>query len=393
MKLLKTLLALLSSIHLLLLNSGIWIVCHGPSVTARSNNPQSPYQTLGVDRKCSQEELRKSYKSLCLKYHPDKNVNKSSRERQSAETKFKEIQAAYDMLGDENKRRTYEMQEAFGVHPSDPYGAQNGGFSRDPRRSYGAGSDPFADAFAQAFRANGSSFRVFRPNPSSVFVDKMMESGLDFKSIYHTDVEISLEKLYEGKECDFKVADNMWTRWRAAIRGKSLYLCLYQGFIYALPVMRASKAAAFIVWLSIVHVTLPKTDPEKTYSHKLRPGFKGDSSITFASTGFDSPEIVFRVKEERNKLYKRVGNDLHTTIEITEKEASRGCKKRVKPLSSTHEDKAGKLTVEIPPSVEDGHLLRLNGKGWPIKNAPGVYLYGDLVVRVKIVKKRRRQKK
>jgi hypothetical protein len=219
----------------------------------------------------------------------------------------------------------------------------------------------------------------------------MMPANLSFKSIYVQTVQVSLEHLYMGVEkYKFDLVDNLWTRWRAAIRGKVVYLSLYQGLIYALPVLRASKFLAFCTGVVIVHSTLPKPDPEQRFESALPKGSKGGKTkVKFASTKFGVPEVVFEISEAPHEHYTRVDNDLHTSIRITKQEALTGCTKK---LPSLNDD--GKIEIVIQPNQikTSGDTIRIQGQGWPVRNAPEVYLHGDLVARVQIVEKPKRKK-
>ncbi|MDD4364066.1 MAG: DnaJ domain-containing protein, partial [Atribacterota bacterium] len=113
------------------------------------------YQTLGVSKEASQEEIKKSYRKLALKYHPDANPNN----KEEAEKKFKEIGEAYAILSDPEKRSKYDQ---FGT--ADPTGNGAGGF--DFRNFYGEGSDDFgsfSDIF-ESFFGGGSSRRSYQRN-------------------------------------------------------------------------------------------------------------------------------------------------------------------------------------------------------------------------------------
>ena len=90
------------------------------------------YAILGVDKNVSDEELKRVYRKLAVKYHPDKWVNKSEEERKVAEDKFKEISEAYDVLSNPDKRRQYD----------------NGGFNWEDLAG-GFGFNPFGDFFWQ----------------------------------------------------------------------------------------------------------------------------------------------------------------------------------------------------------------------------------------------------
>jgi DnaJ-class molecular chaperone len=166
-----------------------------------------------------------------------------------------------------------------------------------------------------------------------------------------------------------------------------MLISIYQGLIYSLPLLRTSKYVAFVACLVIAHATLPKPDPQKLYESTLRPGLKGGhAKFRFTSTSFMTPEVVFEIHEGPHKLYRRLDNDLHTIIAISAEEARNGCIKRIPSI-----DEKSSIEVTIKPSkVQDRDTIRIVGKGWPIKNAEDVFLYGDMVVLIRVQRRRRR---
>jgi DnaJ-class molecular chaperone len=392
------------------------------SASSSSSHPSlsssSPYELLGVSRSSSQIEIQKAYRQLCLKYHPDKNGNRPKKEQQRCEANFKAVQHAYSLIGDDAARRTHDTRQAFGSTSS------------ASSRSSPYGTDPIAQAFFRAYAtaANGPTSSFFtrrsggayrRPFPTSASsAEKGMPADLNLnvKSIYIQKVQVPLEELYRGTDWEFTLQDNLWTRWRAAIRGKSVYLSLYQGLMYSLPLLRTSRYLALVAGLVIMNATLPKPSPHQTYKTHLRRGSKGGGKtrVKFASTTqtanqWSQPEIIFQVEEAPHKRYKRVDNDLHTTLRITPQEAKKGCTKHIPSLAEDHHDdddddnnhnhhhhtnKEEAISVKIPPNVSNGDTVRVRGQGWPVRNAPDVYLHGDMIVQVQIraTKQRKRSR-
>ena len=130
------------------------------------------YQVLGVSKTASADEIKKAYRALAFKYHPDRNPGDKA-----AEDKFKSISAAYDVLGDETKRRQYDSMGSYTSYGQQGYGQQSyGGYSRQESgaRGYGAygsqdpfgawqqqagGHDPFEEWFGSASSYGGSYSR------------------------------------------------------------------------------------------------------------------------------------------------------------------------------------------------------------------------------------------
>ena len=129
------------------------------------------YQILGVDSSASQEEIKKAYRSLAVKYHPDKNSDKS------AEDKFKEINEAYENIGDAAKRQQYDQQRQFGNGAGGPFG----GF-----QFHNTGFGNIDDIFGEFFRKSGFGPMGGRPqgNPdTSVQLNVSLEDAFNGKSV------------------------------------------------------------------------------------------------------------------------------------------------------------------------------------------------------------------
>jgi len=161
---------------------------------------------------------------------------------------------------------------------------QDYGYQPNLQRPSPYESDPLTEAFARAFEvgnnsfswktrlghAGGSSFGIRTPFSTTSNVQPPMPV---LKSIYIQKVEIPLDNLYRGiKSFRFELHDNIWTRYQAAIRGKIIFLSIYQGMMYTFPILRISKVLVVVIGIYVVHVTLPHPDPEASYTVTLRKG-------------------------------------------------------------------------------------------------------------------------
>ena len=379
------------------------------SISITSGGGFDPYKILGVSRTASPDELKKRYRKLCLKYHPDKNVSKSAKEREMVEEKFKQVQAAYDMI--ENGPSRYQS-EAGNSPPSGRFRSQSmadevfrSKFGNFGDNLYFFSFEPGKTGRTYFGSQESPRFGMGMPFQSQFSAhDRTLHAFDTFKSLYVQSVKVPLEVLYKGvPNFRFKLKENLYTRYRASIRGKIILMSLYQAFLFVIPILRQkNRLLAYIAGLIIIHCTTPK--PTGTdYFKPIRKGAKGgETSVKFIN---NEVEIEFQIEEGKHPIYRRQGDDLYTNVTITSAEAKKGCKKRLRPLDSSEED----IEITIPPkkySYEKqiknrkhrkthsfDNAIKIRNKGWPIltsnkndRNRSDVYRYGHLFVNVTVEK-------
>ena len=285
------------------------------------------YETLGVSRTATEQEIKKAYRKLAQKFHPD--VSKDP----SAETRFKEINEAYDVLGDPEKRKKYDSLGAnwkAGQEFRPPPGWENVRF--DFRGAPGgAGADfdfgdlggGFSDFFEMFFggRPGGRSGRA-----SSRRTEEDFDLGGTDQEAHLT---ISLEEAYHG----------------------------------------ARKT-----------IQLQGDGGPRTYQVRIPPGTMEGSRIRLAGQGGagrggNAGDLYLRVHIEPHPVFHHRGHDLERDLPLTPWEAALGAKVQVQTLD-------GKAKLTIPPGTQSGRRLRLRGHGMP--SGKGLER-GDLILTVLIV--------
>ncbi len=333
------------------------------------------YETLGVPKNASDDEIKKAYRKLAMKHHPDRNPDSKT-----AEGKFKEAKEAYEMLSDKEKREAYDRYGHAGVDPNMNYGGgQAGGFS-----------DAFGDIFGDIFGGGGRS----RGGPQ-------MYRGADLRY----NLEISLEQATHGFDTTIRVPawDNCETcHGSGAKPGTSPTTCstcnghgqvrMQQGFFSVQQTCPKCRGTGKTIEDPCVACSgVGKIKRNKTLEVKIPAGI--DNGMRIRSSGNGEPgqnggppgDLFVEIHIKPHSVFQREGDDLHCEIPITFGKAALGGEIEVPTLN-------GKVSFTIPEGTQNGKVFRLRGKG--IKGVRTGHL-GDLFCHVSVdtpVKLTERQK-
>lgn len=185
---------------------------------------------------------------------------------------------------------------------------------------------------------------------------------------------------------EFNVEDSLWKRYSATFRGGFGWLILYQSLIFAAPLLRVNRWVALAFSAFVFHKHVPKPNTLQ-YTADILSGYKEGTKITFreAEPGFD---VVFLVEEEEHERFKRVGNDLYTTVDILATQARDGCSFQVDSLDPSEKP----TLVKLKPNQikQTGEILHVKSAGWPVRKTGEK---GDLVITFKLVRKLSRKDK
>ena len=205
-----------------------------------STRSRDPYEILGVTKDATQEDIKRSYRKLCLKYHPDKNVQSSEREKKKCEEAFKMIQTANSQIGDEDSRRQYDTASSLSMGRSSSSSSSypNHGMPDGEAlfRSF-YGSQQFQPRRGHAFYVNGVDVsHLFNPfsssSPGFGGGNPLSRDSAGPKSIFVQHVTVPLSELYSGvPKKEFVLSDNFIQRYRAAFRGGIVGNLALQGLI------------------------------------------------------------------------------------------------------------------------------------------------------------------
>ncbi len=331
------------------------------------------YQTLGVSRSASKEEIKKSYRELAKKYHPDLNPDN----KKAAEEKFKEISEAYEVLMDDDKRARYDQYGEEGIN-------FRGGFDWNQFHHYQDVQDIFGDLFSQ--------FGFGRaPQGPQRGEDSYVEIPIDIRRIARNEkVEIVYFREMKCEACDGTGSSTKRQKTCQRCRGRGVIeKSVNQGFIMfrsteVCPVCngtgkipedpcRICQGMGFVRKKDSAEISIPSgVTEDEIYiirgKGNYRPQGSGDLRIRF--------NIDY-------KEFTRNGDNLEKQIEADFIDAISGNKIKVNLLD-------GEKEVEIPSGTQPYDSIVLRGEGIPKRSGRG---RGDIILRVKITFPRKISKK
>ena len=339
--------------------------------------PESLYDTLGVTKSASADEIKKAYRKLARKHHPDANQGDKA-----AEERFKQVQAAYDVLSDPEKRTAY-----------DRFGSTNGRGAHGPG---GAASDlgdfewsgDLGDILGGIFGNLGG--RRGRPQPVR---------GADVE----TDVRLSFEDSLRGVEAKVPVELTVACSrcgGTGAEPGTAPVICPEcngrgvvsesQGlFALSQPCPRCRGNGTVIEQPCSKCHGSGRERRRRTFTVKIKPGVKDGTRIRLKGKGEvgqhggPNGDLIVVTRVEASPTYERRGDDLVVQVPVSFPTAALGGKVEV----PTPE---GAVSLKIPAGSEDGKLLRIKGRGAPRLSGKGK---GDVLARVRIQVPKRVSKK
>ena len=309
------------------------------------------YEVLGVPRNAGDDEIKKAYRKLAMKYHPDRNQGDAAKE---AEAKFKEVKEAYEMLSDPQKKAAYDQYGHAGVDPNMGGAGFGGGFGG----GFESFSDIFGDIFGQGRGGRGGGRQVHRGNDLSYAMD------------------ITLEEAAAGKEAQIRIPS--WddcdtchgTGAKPGTSAKDCPTCHGSGVVQM-------RQGFFSVQQTCPHChgtgkIIPdpctschgqgKIKQQKTLEVKIPAGIDDGMRIRSAGNGEPSPnggppgDLYIEIRIRKHPVFERDGDDLHCMVPISFTKAALGGEIEVPTLN-------GKAVIDIPEGTQHGKQFRLRGKG------------------------------
>jgi len=339
------------------------------------------YDTLGVKKGASDEEIKKAYRSLARKHHPDANAGDKA-----SEEKFKEVQHAYDVLSDPEKRKAYDRFGSQNGRPG-PGGGPNVDFGDFDFGNLGDIGDIFGGLFGGgAARTRGRAAR--QPVRGA---DVEVEVHLSFEdSLRGVEAKVPVELMTACRECGGTGAQP----------GTAPVICPEcngrgvkaesQGlFALSQPCPRC-RGNGTVIEQPCPHCHGTGRERRiKTYTVHVKPGVKDGTRIRLkgkgeaGQNGGPAGDLIVITRVEQSPIYERRGDNLVVEVPVSYATAALGGSVEV-PTPD------GPVSLKIPAGSEDGKLLRIKGRGAPKLNGSGK---GDVLARVRIEVPKRVNKK
>ncbi|XP_023029212.2 dnaJ protein homolog 1 [Leptinotarsa decemlineata] len=309
------------------------------------------YKILGIPKNASDDEIKKAYRKLALKYHPDKNKSPG------AEEKFKEVAEAYEVLSDKKKRDIFDEFGEEGLKGGIPGGTTGGQFGNgtfsytfhgDPRATFAqffGNVNPFQDLFGMDDPFQNAGGAVDDPFSHFFHISSNHRSPSNQRNSRQQDPPIEHD----------------------------LYIPLEDIMTGCTKLMKINRKV-------IRNGVQVKED--KMLEINVKPGWKAGTKVTFPKEGDQGPnkipaDVVFIIRDKPHKLFRREGSDIKYTAKISLREALCGCTVTVPLLEG------GSISLDYSREVVTPETAkRIPGRGLPLPKEPSQR--GDLIVNFEI---------
>jgi molecular chaperone DnaJ len=325
------------------------------------------YDILGINRDASDEEIKKAYRKLAMKFHPDRNPDSKD-----AEEKFKEAKEAYEILSEADKRRAYDAYGHAGVNPN--MGGGPGGFSGGGE-GFGGFSEAFGDIFGEIFgggRRGGQ--QVYR----GADLRYNMEITLE-QAARGTETKIRIPTLDECETCHGSGA-------KPGTQAKTCHTCggqgqvrMQQGFFSLQQTCPTCHGTGKVIPEPCTTCDgTGRVKHHKTLSVKIPSGVDDGDRIRLAGegeagmNGGPPGDLYVVIQLKPHSMFQREGADLHCEMPISFTVAALGGEIHIPTLD-------GEARIKIPAETQSGQVFRLRGKGIrPVRSS----VAGDLMCHV-----------
>lgn len=338
------------------------------------------YDLLGVQKGATDQEIKAAYKKKVMQFHPDRFATKSEAERKGAEDKFKEINHAYDILGDPQKKSNYDQ---FGSEDGGMGGFNGGGGTAGG--NYTGGFGGFEDIINDLFGGMGGRRRT-NPNRPIDGEDIVMRLELTFEeAVFGCEKQVKLYRSEKCKDCNGSGAKDPQSVKTCTRCGGSGVVTMTQQTIFGITQTQAvcpdcNGSGKIISDKCTTCKGNGNIKRERVLPVNVPAGADDGQSITYynegeaGKNGGANGSLVIKLKVKPHQLFERHGYDLYMAMPISFVDATMGAKLKV-PTTKTP------ITYTVPPGTQSGTRFRLKGYGVKFLNKSQ---YGDLYVTVTV---------
>ncbi len=324
---------------------------------------QCYYEILSVQKNCSDGELKKSYRRMAMKFHPDRNPDD-----EDAEHKFKEVKEAYEILSDSQKRAAYDQFGHAGVDQSRGGGHSGGGF--------GGFGDIFEDIFGGGGGGQGGANAAYRGSDLQYNLELTLE-----EAVFGTTVDIRVPSKQTCDTCDGSGAKEGSQPQTCSTCNGQGQVRMQQGFFSVQQACPHCHGAGTIISdpCGDCHGE-GRIEKRKTLEVKVPEGVDTGDRIRLSGegeagiNGGPAGDLYVQMHLKPHDLFTREGNDLHCVMPIPFSQAALGGTLKVPTLS-------GEVNLKIPAETQSTKVFRLRGKG--VKSVRSS-MVGDLLCRIEV---------
>ncbi len=319
------------------------------------------YEVLGIDRGASEADIKKAYRRVAMKHHPDRNPDDSA-----AEEKFQEASEAYEVLSDPQKRAAYDQFGHEGVESA-------GGFGGGGAGGFGSFSDIFGDVFGDIFGGGGRR----GPRRGS---DLQYNLELDLEeAVFGTTEQIQIPTLTSCDQCGGSGAKKGSTPSKCGTCNGIGQVRMSQGFLQVQQTCPNCRGRGTVISdpCGACHGT-GHQEEVKTLQVKVPAGVDTGDRIRLNGEGEAGPsggppgDLYVQVVVREHEIFQRDGRNLYCEVPISIVDAALGGEMEVPTLN-------GRVKLKVPPETQTGRLFRIRGKGVASVRGGGP---GDLLCRV-----------
>ncbi|WP_303783344.1 molecular chaperone DnaJ [Azovibrio restrictus] len=321
------------------------------------------YEILGVNRDASEDEIKKAYRKLAMKYHPDRNPDSKE-----AEEKFKEAKEAYEILSDAQKRAAYDQYGHAGIDPQ-------AGFGGGGSQGFGGFADAFGGIFDEIFGGRGGGrSNVYRGADLRYNLEISLE-----QAAHGTETKIRIPTMEACETCHGSGAKPGTQPITCPTCGGSGQVRLQQGFFSIQQTCpKCHGTGRFIPDPCNTCHGAGRVKQHKTLAVKIPAGVDEGDRIRLAGEGEHGVnggppgDLYVQIHLKPHPVFTRDHNDLHCEMPISFTTAALGGEIEIPTLD-------GAAMIKIPPETQSGRIFRLRGKG--IKGVRS-HTHGDLLCHV-----------